>query len=353
MKQDNSNNINEWIKMYNDGYSFRKIAEEYGVAMTTVKRRISPYVEIKPRNKYGKYADEWLNLFNSGVKKCEIARMYQVSPSTVGSVLSKVGVKRYGNKKFLHLVDDMKKLYISGLSLKEISDKLNISTQAIADYLEFDGVSRRPYTEACRNYDINENMFESVETCEKAFLLGVIWVIGNVVYDGQKPRNIRFVTTKENLISLAINNIYCNDGDYTLREVDATYRKDVQCIKLTNDLIKLGFSNKGNKQVPKFKNVDLTNSFIEGLLYSRLVFSTDKAYTKYLDEPLIDLVANYFVETLNIKADCIKGFCKNENSVESNSLTIFKKSEIKKLQKLYTEITEKYSKTLGIEIVTF
>lgn len=338
--------MKKWIELYNKGYSFRQIAKEYDVAMTTVKRRIASYVKIRPKSQYITYADEWLNLLNSGVKKSEIARMYKVSPSTVGSILSKVGVERNGNKKFLHLLDDMKKLYAEGMSLKDISEKLNLSTQLIADYLEFDGVERRPYAKACRSYDINEDLFEIVDNTDKAFILGIMWVIGNVVYDEKISRNIRLVTTNKTLISIVLNTVYKHEIDIKLRKSDNTYRKDIQCIKLKDDLIQLGFSNKGNKQMPSFTSEELRVAFIDGLLYSRLTFPEGKAHVKYLDEPLKEVIIKYFVENIGVDIKSIKGASNCDNLNRYNSPTIFRKDEIKKIECYYNEILYKYSKIL-------
>lgn len=334
--------MKEWIDMYNQGMSFRQIAKDYNVAMTTVKRRIKEHVEVRPKSKYMQYADEWLELFNSGMKKAEIARRYNVNPTTVGSILSKVGVKRNGDKKFLHLLDEMKSLYSSGKSLREISDKLNLSPQLIAEYLEFDDFERRPYSAACRNYAINDNLFESIDTTEKAFSLGIVFGIGNIVFDGNISRNVRLVTTNEDLMSFLIAKIYKNDTNINFRKTDHTYRKDIQCDKIKDDLIKLGFSNKGNKQVPIFKSKELKNAFIDGLVYSKVSFSESKVYIKSLDKPLKELVSAYLIEEISVDSSSIKGVSSDLDTNKYKFLSIYRKSEIEKIKNYYNEIKKIY-----------
>ena len=334
--------MREWISLYNSGKSFRQIAKEYNVAMTTVKRRISNYVEKRPKSQNMQYAQEWLELLNSGTKKADIARMYNVSPSTVGSILSKVGVERNGNKKFMHLIDDMKEMYSLGKSLKEISDVLNVSVQLIADYLEFEGINRRPYAEACRNYDINDNFFEKIDSKEKAFLLGILWAIGNVIYDEGIPRNIRLVTTNKFLVEYIVSQLYNTDVKLTFREQDNTYRQDIQCIKLTEDLVKLGFSNKGNKKPPVLESDELMSSFADGMLYSKLTFPKEKVYIKSTDEPLIYMLANHIANEIDVDKESIKGVSFSRNTGTLGNLTIFRKSEVKKVKEYYEEVLNMY-----------
>lgn len=339
--------LKEWIDLYNSGKSIRQIANDYNVAMTTVKRRIKGHVEIRPKSPYLKYAKEWLDLYESGVKKSDIARQYDVAPTTVGKILSKVGVKTNGNKKYLHLIEDMKAMYLSGMSLNDISIKLGISSQAILNYLEYEDVNRRPYTEACRIFRINEEYFNLIDNEDKAFTLGILWSLGNIVYDEGVPRNIRVVTGKKEFAELLINKIYIDKKVVEYKASNNAYIEDIFCENMMHHLISIGFSNKNNKKIPNFKSSKIMNSFIDGVLYTKLNISTNNRYRAYIKSSeleLSEIILKHLINSIGINKDSVKKISMPKKNI-NNAYEIYNKEEIKTLITYFNSLEEKYIKS--------
>lgn len=340
--------LKEWVDLYNSGKSIRQIANDYNVAMTTVKRRIKGHIEIRPKSPYLKYAKEWLDLYESGMKKSDIARQYDVPPTTVGKILSKVGVKTNGNKKYLHLIEDMKTMYSSGMSLNDISIKLGISAQAISNYLEHEDIDRRPYTEACRIFSINEEYFKLIDDEDKAFTVGMLWSLGNIVYDEGIPRNIRVVTTKKELIEFLINKIYIDKKTVEYKASNNAYVEDIFCEGMMSHLISIGFSNKNNKKIPNFKSLEIMNSFIDGVLYTKLNISINNRYRAYIKSSeleLSEILLKHLINSIGINKDSIKKIPMPKKNT-SNAYEIYKKEEVKKLIAYSNNLEKKYIKKL-------
>ena len=342
--------LNEWIELYNSGKSITQIAKDYGVTMTTVKRRIKGHVEIRPRSPYLKYANEWLELYNSGMKKSDIATKYSVSKVTVGKILAKVGVEINGQKKHLNLIDDMKEMYLSGMSLSEISDKLGLSIQSICNYLEYAKVKRRPYTEACRTFSIHEDFFKVIDAENKAFILGILWCLGNIVYDEGIPRNVRISTSRKELLELIVKTLYNDKSAIGNRINNGSYVKDIFCEGITSDLIKLGFSNKNNKKIPAFNNVYIKNAFMDGILYVKLTLYKDnkyKAYIKSSEQDLSQAIYDYIINRIGIELKAAK-IVTMSNSETGDAFDIYGQNEVAKLKTHANSIENKYIKKLDI-----
>lgn len=84
---------------------------------------------------------------------------------------------------------DTIKKYISGVSASQLARELNSYTQKVLNFLQKNGIKTRNESEAKIRYKIDSNMFEKIDSNDKAYFLGWLFSDGNV-YLGAKRHTI-------------------------------------------------------------------------------------------------------------------------------------------------------------------
>jgi hypothetical protein len=165
---------------------------------------------------------------------------------------------------------DLVTLYLSGISIKELSKKYERAESSVRDLIKRRGIILRPLTEVNRRFEIHENFFDVIDTDEKAYFLGFLYADGNV-------------KTNKNMVVLALKK---SDGEILERlnkliHVDKPLfswvskkddnREDIVGIRICNKnitekLIQHGcFPNKTfTLTFPQWLEKRLYNSFIRG-----------------------------------------------------------------------------------------
>lgn len=69
--------------------------------------------------------------------------------------------------------------YLQGSSSIQIGEKYNISHNAVCGLLKRRGIKIRPLSESMRKYSLNETFFDTIDTPEKAYFLGLLYADGN------------------------------------------------------------------------------------------------------------------------------------------------------------------------------
>ena len=173
-----------------------------------------------------------IGLYNSGATLKEISKKTNMTERTISKYLKKHGVSViHGNRNII--VDKCIALYNSGLTCNEIALIMKSCRQKIARVLKSNGiiVKRKDLIK------VNENIFDVIDTEEKAYWLGFLFADGNIA-------------KKYKIISL-------NLGIKDLNHME----KFKQFISYSNN-IKFGFSN-GHK-------------------YCRLSFTCNHMYDKFI-----------------------------------------------------------------------
>ena len=122
-----------------------------------------------------------IEMYKSGTGSDTIAKQMGVSSNAILKLLKRSGIDRrpIGRKK-IQIEDEPKivEMYQGGMSAPEIAEKFNANHVMILRYLEKNGVERRNGEESHRTYEINKDLFDVIDTQEKAYLLGFIYADG-------------------------------------------------------------------------------------------------------------------------------------------------------------------------------
>ena len=288
--------------MYKEGKSLRAIALQYNVSKTSVKRYIEEDMEIKPRGLSEEDKNKCKELFLNDYTVSAISKNLSLNYSTVKGYLTKeFGNVTNGERKYEHLVEDIKNLYINGASSSDISNKLGISKQTVMNYISEEGIKARTYSETSRVYDLDENIFDEINK-ENAYILGIIFARGGI----DKSSSTSFIN-----ISIFKDNIYLLDKVarfiYTCEYpkanlVDNTYSIRISSAKLVERLGELGLRNNITKTCKSYLHKDLLpfkQEFFEG--YFTANASVNKKYVHITgNNNTLSFVKEYLIKDLDI-----------------------------------------------------
>ena len=126
-----------------------------------------------------------IELYNQGYNTVQTGKILNRSDSAVGSYLKKCGLKPIGKRRLLNTEEEQKicELYLDGLTSTEIyekyyKDKVGCE-ETIQKVVKRYGISRKG---GYKNL-VNHDYFETINTPEKAYFLGLLLTDGNVHYD--------------------------------------------------------------------------------------------------------------------------------------------------------------------------
>lgn len=156
--------------------------------MKFVKKKIN----LRTKNKI-------CSLYKKRVTIEKICTQHKISATTVYEILRENKIPLRGNKLDLNLERKICKLYLAGWTISKISDKLNVGKSSIQKYLKKNKIQTRIKAGGFeRKYKLNESVFETIDSFEKAQFLGLIYSDGTI-------------STKNKLVSIRLRE---DDSDY-------------------------------------------------------------------------------------------------------------------------------------------
>ncbi|GEM_PF-1522782 len=185
----------EWVNLYESGTSSYQIAKLYNCDISTVCKKLKQMgVAIRPHKAKERHKElatlypEWIKMYESGMSTVEIGRCYGIDHATVWAALKRMGVgtRKIGNleyhQKHYQHYDEWVDLYNNGVSAKEIAKRYGvINSHTITSALHRMGVELRTPRKFTRKIEaLNENVFDVIDTCDKAYFLGFMLADGNV-----------------------------------------------------------------------------------------------------------------------------------------------------------------------------
>lgn len=221
-----------------------------------------------------------LKLNNEGKTAYRIARILNLTEQTVQRILKKNGIDiswRSSCHKVPLPQEQIIEDYLTGMGCYKLSKKYNATESYILRILRKHNIKIRPL----RRYCVNEDFFEKIDTQEKAYVLGFF------AGDGCNEKNgeIRFAITDlellekikiamqfEGPIHKRIRNNPKHKPQYTL---------SIGCRKMSNDLINLGFPpNKTYIATLPEENLlpkNLMRHFLRGLIDADGCITSDRS----------------------------------------------------------------------------
>lgn len=193
----------EFISMYKEGISIRKIAEHFGVSKNIVSALIKEKMELRPKSSITKELGERIyNDYLTGIGLRPLANKYSVPSASIQRYLTReYSVKFYGDKKYEHLTDDFIRCYEQGMSLKDIGQKYGVSKQTVLTYLNENDKKARTYKESGLKYEVDSSYFDELNS-EKAYDLGRLFYMTTITLANHKHEflNIKINLSKEDLL---------------------------------------------------------------------------------------------------------------------------------------------------------
>ena len=119
-----------------------------------------------------KQKQEWKNRYLKGETARDIAKDYpQFYESTISRHIKKMGISRNRfSYKTVSERENIRKDYLSGLYCEDIAIKYDVDVHTIYKILDSYGIKRS----TGKHSSCNENYFETIDTPDKAYLLGFI-----------------------------------------------------------------------------------------------------------------------------------------------------------------------------------
>lgn len=217
------------------------------------------------------------------------------------------GNKRYSFCKFtIEKEKQIVKEYQEGSGSTTLANKYNTNPSTICNILKIYGIKARSLSEARRNYinyTLNEDIFEEIDTPDKAYWLGVMYSDGYI--SKNKYTNKMGIAVKaedeEWLLKFKEFLNYSGEiGHYLTTE--SGYKSNTPYVRLSignnkivSDLEKLGVIEHKSKLISKIPNISYKDDFIRGyidgdgsLLKIRPTFQISGNKNFLLD------IANYF-----------------------------------------------------------
>lgn len=282
------------IELYLQNFSLKEIAKLTGVHTSTVssvrKRNNLPFKELGIISNNEK--DKIIDLYNSGKSIEQIAKIYKCSHNTISWRLKKWNVqfREYNIDKYYPQAVE---LFKQGYSLTKIEKLLHIAHYDLSKRLQNDGFEVKNLWNECK---FNANIFDSIDTEEKAYWLGFIFADGYIASKGKTKQHYNFELS---LKGDDVNHLYkfqkfveCSSEKVKVSQVKCGDKLCTRCrICLTNKhfwetLNSYGCTPKKSltlkfPNVDIFKSKDLIRHFIRGYvdgdgsigLYKRPEFS--------------------------------------------------------------------------------
>lgn len=181
----------EIVRLYvEEGWSLEKIAKKFGITSGGVLYHLkSMGIDRRPQRLSKEMEEKIVELRRQGKSIRDIVLDLDVSTSVVRRVLGDYGVEDIAvseNRSDKIPIEVRKAIvedYENGLSLKEIMKKYDVSISTIYRYVN-NGVEDRPWLN--RIYHFNEDYFEEIDSCDKAYFLGLLasdgWVDDEINY---------------------------------------------------------------------------------------------------------------------------------------------------------------------------
>ena len=283
------------VKLYKEGKSIREIATIFEVNKNSISRILKQNTELRPRSTLVGKEDEAYRMYCKGYLPSDICTALNINLST----LARYFARNYNiiiNKKakHSHLADSFEEDYKNGMSITDISKKYGLNRSIIHNYLCYDNVNMRTYSETSRLYYTDEDYFDVLDS-KKAYKLGIILDIGRV-YEATNNHIIRLSSKKyPNLILEASADITDKDESCLEMEQKSGVKKmTISSKKIYDKLIEYGINSK-KISIP----VKYIDDFFKGYFEGAATINSKSIYIS-INKPFSESIESYIENSLGI-----------------------------------------------------
>ena len=267
-------------KLYSiDKMTSNDIAKQFSISPSSVLRILKknniPIRDVNSLNK--KFNDEeeliLVDKYNKGITIPKLAKEYKVGRTTIRRVLEKhnVVLRAAAPVKKLTDTDEIKaiELYKTGLSMSDVGLKFNVTAATIHSILHKNKAKIHP----TKKYTVNEEYFDNIDTEEKAYIFGLLYADGNNFH---KEYTNNYVITlqlqkQDKYILERIKKALKYTGPLTYTKLkhmnhSNTWTLRITSKKLSNKLSELGLVPRKSliKKYPYWLDKSLEHHFIRG-----------------------------------------------------------------------------------------
>ncbi len=272
---------------YSKGVSLLKLNKEYKTTSQTVKC-ILELNGIAVRNRNIEYSEKLLHdlkkeYYETDISFCKLSQKYGIHTDSLIYKFKKMGwsfkpspyrrnVPCFFSEESQHKIIE---LYNNGFSTREIAPLVGAKNSAVLRFLHKKGIYLRTKSESIRQYELDENYFEEINTPEKAYFLGFIYAEGHSEKNGKNTLTIGLQYKDKYILDFYKNELK-STRPLEFRKKKKEIWQDISVLrvgslKLTNDLEKLGIPRGEKHHILEFpdENIlkkDLIKYFILGYL---------------------------------------------------------------------------------------
>lgn len=130
------------------------------------------------------FSDEQVNdiieMYINYIPVKDIANKYCVNKQVIYKVIKNNNVELHGGKRVLsdEQINEVITLYNNGCVLQDIANMYNVNRWTIKHCLQENEIVLRDRSSSMLKYNIDENFFDTIDTQEKAYVLGLLWADG-------------------------------------------------------------------------------------------------------------------------------------------------------------------------------
>lgn len=119
-----------------------------------------------------------IKMYRQGFDIDDIIKQFKSEESNIREVLKFYQIDRKYNTFSQELNNRVIYLYQSNYTQKRICEVLKVSENGIKKILKRNGIKKRSYSECNRRYALNEHYFDTIDTPNKAYILGLLYADG-------------------------------------------------------------------------------------------------------------------------------------------------------------------------------
>lgn len=164
------------VDMYKSGMSIVKIGNMLDCSRTPVKRVLQQYgvtIDNVTRKISKDNYQHIIDLYNSGKTQQEIADLYGCGKHIICTIMKSAGVEVRPNGFTKDDANTMYEMYKNGKKLSEIAEIYGVDRHTVGRVFKRNGlvVDRK-------KYHCNEHYFDTIDSGDKAYILGLLWSDG-------------------------------------------------------------------------------------------------------------------------------------------------------------------------------